>query len=192
MAFVTIIGFQWPGPGFEKVLEDNLLTVLYDPKVGYVTGSTQMANQIRALADAYDPRPFEKARLIARVEEIRDAKMGGGLMFDFGEPYGSLTVQTRDFPHPDRQNLATMLQVAMGYCTGLIPGDGPMEQMNPFRTAENVMVPLRAQQVMAMCLNVQSRLGAMLKHSFALKDQIANTQQLENLYLIDLDNGWPF
>lgn len=133
-----------------------------------------------------DAKAAKRARITERHERLSTA----GLPYDFGAPYGTLTIQTRKAPYDDRDNLQTILMVANDYISGALPGAGADEPFRPFRTAENVNVPMTAAQIKAMCLNVQSRLGALRERSFDLKDQVETAANFDELEAIDVEGDW--
>lgn len=139
--------------------------------------------ELTVVADDLPALPEQKAALRAAVNDLYEARATAGYDHDFGAA-GVQLLQTRESDLPFWLALAqtASIQVGLGH------GDAPH---GAIRTADNVNVPVTASQALAAVLGMQAHIGAILAHSWALKDEIASAADSEALAAIDTTAGWP-
>lgn len=87
-----------------------------------------------------------------------------GMPWDFGTPYGILTLQTRD---EDKANWLAVFSTS-SYLAGL----GMTEVIGVVRTAENVTIPYTPAQGVGFTLAIQSHMAQLMQQIWARKDAI--------------------
>lgn len=106
-----------------------------------------------------------------------------GYDHDFGAP-GVHRLQTRESDLPYWLALAQTASIQVG----LGNGDEPH---GAIRTADNVNISVTASQALAAMLGTQAHLGAILAHSWTLKDMVTAAEDVAALDAIDVSAGWP-
>lgn len=124
-----------------------------------------------------------KVAMRREVDALLALDQETGYDHDFGA-HGVHRLQTRESDLPYWLALAQTASIQIGLGNGDVPHGA-------IRTADNVNVPVTASQALAAMLGMQAHLGAILAHSWALKDQIAAAADGAALDAVDITAGWP-
>lgn len=124
-----------------------------------------------------------KVAMRREVDALWALHQATGYDHDFGAP-GVHRLQTRETDLPYWLALAQTASIQIGLGHGDVPHGA-------IRTADNVNVPVTASQALAAMLGMQAHLGAILAHSWALKDEVMAAEGLTALDAIDVSAGWP-
>jgi hypothetical protein len=129
---------------------------------------------------------FEQKKLKKKmdVEALLDQKTYAGYRHDFGEPHGTLTLQTRE---ADKTNWLAVAQVA----SIMISQGHGNTSIGSVRTAENINVTMTASDALNTMLSMQGQQKGLLEYSWYLKDEIINSTTESQLNNINIEANWP-
>lgn len=150
-----------------------------------------MANRDRQIIEASGVEiadyvaPAETRETVkAAIDAIWQVKHEAGYPHDFGAPHGVKLLQTRESDQPFWLALAQVASV-------MVAQGGGASSCGVIRTEDNTSVPVTASQALAAMLGMQAYLGAILAHSWSLKDQVMEAEDMDAVLAIDINAGWP-
>jgi hypothetical protein len=132
--------------------------------------------------------PLDERKRAMRIEVTnkREAQIALGYVHDFGAAFGG---QHRLDTRPDDARRWIHYR---NICDDQIAaGQGTIVMPVPMRTSANVDLLVRANQGKAAMVAMAQREGAILKHSWGIKDTIQATADHAALDTIDINAGWP-
>lgn len=138
--------------------------------------------RVWTLADA--PLADRKIAMRAQVNTLRDTKLTGGCVYDFGAA-GVHVLQTRDAD--DKINWLTS-QAAYGAAVAGGLGAQPGAQ---FRSVENATFTVSYAEGLAALLAMAAWGAAIFARSWELKDAIEAAEDAESLDAINIQADWP-
>ena len=119
------------------------------------------------------------------VSALIDAKLSGGYVHNFGEPFGEKRLQTRNIE--DRTNWLTS---QASYSAAVAGGAGAIMGA-AFRSEDNVNITLSYADGLDVLLAMAGWGAAHYARSWALKDLITAAEDEAALEAIDIESGWP-
>lgn len=139
---------------------------------------------LAALEAAAAPPPPTRESVKAAIDAIWQVKHESGYPHDFGAPHGVKVLQTRESDQPFWLALAQVASV-------MVAQGQAGQSCGSIRTEDNANVPVTATEALAAMLGMQAYLGAILAHSWALKDQVTAAEDMDDVLAIDINAGWP-
>ncbi|XWN29967.1 MAG: hypothetical protein ROR55_21095 [Devosia sp.] len=124
-----------------------------------------------------------KANLKEAVQELSDRKSSEGYEHDFGAD-GVHVLQTRLSDRANWTALATL-------CHAMMLGGQPTAPVGTIRTEGNVNIPVTAETAHTAMVAMQAHLAAVIRHGWALKDQVNAAVDVAAVEAIDFEAGWP-
>lgn len=171
--------------GTHSVIEVDKPEFIFAPGVLSFFGEEWgVANQ-----DAYDALvatrlEAKKRAKRAAVTALLDAKLTGGYPHDFGAPYGTKVLQTRNIE--DRTNWLTS---QASYSAAIAAGAGAVMGAN-FRTEDNININLSYSDGLGVLLAMAGWGDGLYAKSWALKDAIDAAGDDATVDAIDIESGW--
>jgi hypothetical protein len=167
----------------------DIIEVTRDGRVFYVPDD--MANADRAELDAggveiapFSAPPPTRESVKEEIDTIWLTKHTAGYPHDFGGAYGVKLLQTRESDQPFWLALAQVASI-------MVAQGGGASSCGAIRTADNTNVPVTASEALAAMLGMQAHLGEILAHSWSLKDQVTEADDMDAVLAIDINAGWP-
>lgn len=147
-------------------------------------GDRQIIEASGVEIEDYVPPAETRETVKAAIDAIWQVKHESGYPHDFGAPHGVKLLQTRESDQPFWLALAQVASIMVAQGNGA-------SSCGTIRTADNTNVPVTAAEALAAMLGMQAYLGAILAHSWSLKDQVTDAEDMDAVLAIDIDAGWP-
>lgn len=183
MTLPTVSSARWSSAAqtsIVAVIDGQTLHVPDDP-----------ANRDRQVIEAsgveiedYVPPAATRESVKAAIDALWQVKHEAGYPHDFGAPHGVKLLQTRESDQPFWLALAQVASIMVAQGNGA-------SSCGTIRTADNTNVPVTAAEALAAMLGMQAYLGAILAHSWSLKDQVTDAEDMDAVLAIDINDGWP-